>query len=696
MKNYYIDDNSVFTSRKLESGEPIGVAFIVSESEIKPHNFGEYLTHSDTPNCKVKRAGNFVRVDSIKNLREGTELTIDFNQLGMGQKVKYKEDFGSIGYVEEAAATSLLNSVLKDENFEGEKPWFFKVEPGRKFKDVRKEWFDEEGKEYDSWDIYGMDNSMGHLYILKQSGKYVVADNERGIVEIPSEHNKKFDSLQLRTKSAVKEGAVVSETEIIKIADKLLKSLPKNIFELEKDKYTDYNENKKEFKDGKSDKLVFARYESNKSVVTDKEAEDILNKSLKTIQNSLPEGVVVDSQGDEFRGVLSLSVATAVSESAVGEDSISGDEEEFDSSITNGLYTTDEIFEKSKRLPVHALLDDEQYRAWFEYYQRRNMKLESYNAEMEAYWYKTVTEALASGDEDVVIAHGWEPTLPLNSSNLLSASIRLENAINNVEIKEYDYCGKDFTSVLEAAEEKNLVPVYIMLTASPTPMGSAIRKVTKSKVSHSALAFDPSLESMISFNMAGLVRESRSKYIRQYGEDMSVAVYVVFITPEQKSMMQSTCTDMIKNADKWKYNLKGLFGTLLNKPIGKGNVMFCSEFVDRVFKASGIRLTDKRYSGTVTPDDIYNSKCKNIFKIFDGDIGDYKEDTATAKALQYRQQSDVPILHKKVDIVADDDVKRTSREKEDLVKEYFVEAIDEGYLSPLFSPNYILTQMVNK
>lgn len=594
MRNYYVDDNSVFASRKIECGEPIGVAFVVSESEIKPHNFGEYLTHSDTPNCKIKRAGNFIRIDSVQNLREGTELTVNFNDLGMGDKVKYKDgDFNAVSTIEE---------------------------------------------------------------------------------------------------SAIEEAAGL---DIIKTATDLLKSLPNNIFKLEGSKYSNFEDSKKEFKEGKTDKLTFARYELDKSTVTDEESASKLAKAIKKLESKLPEGLFIHTEGDEFKGVLSLSLKpkkSALKEGMVDEDSIT--DEDFDSSISNGLYTTDEIFEKSKNLPVHALLDDDQYRAWFEYYQRRSMKLESFNPEMEAYWYKTVTEALAAGDDDVVLAHGWEPTLPLTSSNLYTASIRLENAINNVEINEYNYCNRDFSCVLEEAEEKNLVPVYIMLTASPTPMGSAIRKATKSKVSHSALSFDPSLESMISFNMNGLIRESKSKYINQYGEDMSIAVYVVFVTPQQRSMMQSTCSDMIKNADKWKYNLKGLFGTLLNKPIGKGNVMFCSEFVDRVFKAAGIRLTDKKYSGTVTPDDFYKSKSKNVFKIFDGNIGDYKEETAKAKTVQYKQQSDVPLEHKKVDIVVDDKEKRTSKEKEEMVKEYFVEAIDEGYLSPLFSPNYILSQMV--
>lgn len=217
-------------------------------------------------------------------------------------------------------------------------------------------------------------------------------------------------------------------------------------------------------------------------------------------------------------------------------------------------------------------------------------------------------------------------------SNIISEDKPLlENIIEqeSSHIEELDFINiEDDYSIQENSINSDILPVYILLTDTGSPMSKVIKKLTKSSFNHVSLSFDSSLSKLYSFGVGDndkkltFALESKDKsYIERY-KRVNSQLFAVFLDKTHVNKMKFKLDEFLANKNKLSYNWIGLIGYLIGKPISIPNKMFCSEFVDNMFKYVDIDLTNKN-SGLVHPQDFSKSSNKRIYKIYDGELRNY-------------------------------------------------------------------------
>lgn len=82
ISNSNIHGLGLYATKKIEAGFRIGLTHV--KDERFPPDFyirtpiGGFFNHSETPNCKVTIEGDFIFLDSIKEIEPGDELTATY------------------------------------------------------------------------------------------------------------------------------------------------------------------------------------------------------------------------------------------------------------------------------------------------------------------------------------------------------------------------------------------------------------------------------------------------------------------------------------------------------------------------------------------------------------------------------------------------------------------------------------------
>lgn len=158
---------------------------------------------------------------------------------------------------------------------------------------------------------------------------------------------------------------------------------------------------------------------------------------------------------------------------------------------------------------------------------------------------------------------------------------------------------------------KRTEPIFVCLFHFSSVLSTLIAAVTKDEYSHATISFDTSLKNMYSFGkmypnnpiLGSFVHESL--YGDTYNKVTKHAVYVVFVTPEEKEKIKRNLDWFIRNSDKLRYNYEGLLKSLFKIPDedGKKKCMYlCSEFVSMMLKSTGRDLISTP-SNLVKPND---------------------------------------------------------------------------------------------
>jgi len=178
---------------------------------------------------------------------------------------------------------------------------------------------------------------------------------------------------------------------------------------------------------------------------------------------------------------------------------------------------------------------------------------------------------------------------------------------NGTLTKEY------FQNAYNTLDDEN---IYIIMTASGSPVSELISVFTKRQFNHASLSFDKELKTIVSYNgghnvsMPGLNSEMIENLFKK--EDASIYVYRLKATREQKKKMIEKIQDI--NREGSAYNLIGLVFKYSYKP----NIMFCSQFVYQMLKHVGLEYFDKR-STEVRPSDLieldYHRKLEFMYEI---------------------------------------------------------------------------------
>jgi hypothetical protein len=143
--------------------------------------------------------------------------------------------------------------------------------------------------------------------------------------------------------------------------------------------------------------------------------------------------------------------------------------------------------------------------------------------------------------------------------------------------------------------------LYIVLSDTGSPAGRIIGLFTGAAYNHVSLAFDPALNTLVSYNGGGagpgLNRETLKDLNRKPGA--SLAVFRLRVRSEQKRALIGRVAAI--NREGSSYNLLGL----VTKQSALPNIMFCSQFVYTLLDEAGAAYFSKK-RGDVRPMDFFS------------------------------------------------------------------------------------------
>lgn len=177
---------------------------------------------------------------------------------------------------------------------------------------------------------------------------------------------------------------------------------------------------------------------------------------------------------------------------------------------------------------------------------------------------------------------------------------------------------------LDAEENK----IYIMLTRTGTLVSNLIHMYTKAPYSHVSLSFDINLNEVYSFGRynpynpvhAGFIEEEIDEF-GIYGRfpNTDCAIYSLDLDYEEYIKLRANILNFKLDAEKYRYNLIGLMGVMVNVPINREYNYFCSQFVSKVLVDSDVDLFNKNI-GLVSPEDF--RQCRRLKLIYEGKLKD--------------------------------------------------------------------------
>lgn len=178
--------------------------------------------------------------------------------------------------------------------------------------------------------------------------------------------------------------------------------------------------------------------------------------------------------------------------------------------------------------------------------------------------------------------------------------------------------------------------IFILFTHTGTYFSQFLGLFTKAKYNHVSICTDNDFQDFYSFGrkiirfplVSGFVTEHINQGVYKVYSETTCQIYRLEISEEQYDKLLNIINIYKRNKSKYGYNLFGLIGVLLNRPIDRKRKYFCSQFVGKVIADSSIYDFRKHYS-LITPQDII--KIPNSELIYEGKLkyfnnNSYQED----------------------------------------------------------------------
>lgn len=171
--------------------------------------------------------------------------------------------------------------------------------------------------------------------------------------------------------------------------------------------------------------------------------------------------------------------------------------------------------------------------------------------------------------------------------------------------------------------------VYVVLSATPTIIGKAIRTITRSTFNHASISLTRDLSEMYSFAryraqnplVGGFIQEFPQRLTLGKNKDIHIKVFEIPVTVSQYDKIQQFVYAMKDDEDQCLYNLLAILG----RPFGLGNNTYkayvCTDFVVRALMQGEVNLVQSVLA-PLTPGEIEQMLDKNL--IYDGKLEDYK------------------------------------------------------------------------
>ncbi|WP_168119731.1 hypothetical protein [Paenibacillus sp. HB172176] len=167
--------------------------------------------------------------------------------------------------------------------------------------------------------------------------------------------------------------------------------------------------------------------------------------------------------------------------------------------------------------------------------------------------------------------------------------------------------------------------LYILFTDTGTLLSKLIKSYTKIPLNHASISFDANLQEVYSFGrksqgnpfLGGFVRENLYSPLFQ---EASCAVYRCTVSHSSYVRIRAQIREFEQNQERYKYNLIGLFGVMLQLEWEREDRFFCSQFVASVLENGGVKLVDKP-PVLVTPADLQQTGM--LMQVYSGSLNEY-------------------------------------------------------------------------
>lgn len=154
--------------------------------------------------------------------------------------------------------------------------------------------------------------------------------------------------------------------------------------------------------------------------------------------------------------------------------------------------------------------------------------------------------------------------------------------------EEYSESTEDIITEEADYNQKNMYPVYIILTDADSPMAKMIKRYTGQPYAHALISFNEDLEPAYSFGCTS-IKPLKFGFISKGEEDpfrneekAAYVVYAMYVTKSQYVKIQKRIQWFIDNKDKLDYAWGGLAFFGLQIPKQFKNQYFCSQFVMQI------------------------------------------------------------------------------------------------------------------
>jgi hypothetical protein len=180
----------------------------------------------------------------------------------------------------------------------------------------------------------------------------------------------------------------------------------------------------------------------------------------------------------------------------------------------------------------------------------------------------------------------------------------------------------------EAMIDKKRKTVYVLLTDTGTLFTKIIKWFTNAPYNHVSIVFDEKLDEIYSFGrkyprnplIAGFIREDVYFGTYRYFYNTRCLLSKIDVSSKEYIRIRNVIQSFNNNKDIYSYNLLGLVGVAVRRPINQRNKYFCSQFVAEVFEKSGLNLGDLP-SALVTPNDFLMHPRFEL--VYEGRLYDY-------------------------------------------------------------------------
>lgn len=285
--------------------------------------------------------------------------------------------------------------------------------------------------------------------------------------------------------------------------------------------------------------------------------------------------------------------------------------------------------------------EDTSVKEWFESYKNATIGFYEEFNNLNSSWVNKVRE-LSYGleslteQEDILrrkqslLELGWNPEIKFtNKARLMTKEFAKYDILSStqtriIDLREFQVDETETKTILESGE-KFLKPIYVVLVEGTSLFSAAIKSFTKSDYSHAAIAFDPSLKQMFSFNISKTTTGNLGggfsiESISSLRDDKKINVFAVLLKDKDFNKLKSFVEDLYANMRNTRYNFKNIITLMLGIKSNNTNNMICSQFVDRCLKLAHMDFS-KKASNLVSPADIKRSMGKsrrrNIYNLFE-------------------------------------------------------------------------------